>query len=331
MACDLRWARVPRGPHRYYEGEQDADVKALITGGTGLLGRKLLTELSDATVLSRDPERAQRALGSVVVQRWEPEAGPVPTEALRGVDAVFNLAGDPVAQGRWTREKKRRIRASRVVGTRNLVAALAAAPTKPRVLVSASAVGVYGDQGDRECVEGSPPGDGFLAEVCAEWEREARAAEELGIRVVCARIGIVLAPGGGALGRMLTPFRWGIGGRLGSGAQWMPWIHVDDVIGLLLHAARNTSIRGALNLVAPAPVTNAEFTRVLGRVLRRPAVLPVPRAALRLALGEMSEMLLASQRVVPRAAQRSGYGFLHPDLAAALKAVLSAPPHEAAA
>jgi len=299
-------------------------MTALITGGTGLLGRKLLTELPDATVLSRDPDRAQRALRSVMVHGWEPEAGPVPAEALRGVDVVFNLAGDPVARGRWTTAKKRRIRDSRVVGTRNLVAALAVASRRPQVLVSASAVGLYGDQGDRECTEDSPSGEGFLADVCREWEREALAAEDLGVRVVCARIGIVLARGGGALAQMLAPFKLGVGGRLGSGKQWMPWIHVNDVVGLLRHAARTVSIRGPLNVVAPAPATNVDFTHELARVLRRPAVLPVPRAALRLAFGEMSEILLASQRVVPQGAERSGYAFQHPDLRGALEAVLSA-------
>jgi hypothetical protein len=303
-------------------------MTALVTGGTGLLGRKLLEELPDAAVLTRDPERARPSLGSVALHRWEPEAGPVPAEALHGVDVVFNLAGDPVAQGRWTSEKKRRIRDSRVVGTRNLVAALASSEQQPEVLVSASAVGFYGDQGAQECHEASPQGSGFLAEVCADWEREARAAEELGIRVVCARIGIVLARHGGALGRMLTPFKLGLGGRLANGTQWMPWIHVDDVVGLLVHAARSTSVRGALNVVAPEPVTNADFTRVLARVLRRPAILPVPKTALRLAFGEMSELLTASQRVVPLAAQRTGYEFRHAELGAALEALLSASSHE---
>ena len=305
-------------------------MKTLITGGTGLLGRTLLEGLLAPVVLSRDPDRARRTLGPVTVHRWDPETGPAPTAALRGVEAVFNLAGDPVVQGRWTTEKKRRIRDSRVIGTRNLVAALAAAQSRPRVLVSASAVGYYGDQGDRECDEDSPRGGGFLAEVCAEWEREALAAEELGVRVVLARIGIVLAPGGGALQRMVAPFRLGAGGPLGSGRQWMPWVHVDDVIGLLRHAARNTSVRGALNVVAPAPARNADFTRALARQLHRPALLFVPRAALRLAFGEMSDVLLASQRVAPRQAERSGYVFRYPELRGALAAVLSPGRHEEA-
>ena len=184
---------------------------------------------------------------------------------------MFNLAGEPVSEGRWTDEKKRRIRDSRVVGTRDLVAGLALLKSRPRVLVSASAVGYYGDRGDEELDERSAAGHGFLAEVCADWEREAMAASQLGIRVVCVRIGIVLAPGGGALARMLTPFRMGVGGRLGSGRQWMPWIHIKDVAGIMLHASWNNEINGPMNAVAPSPVTNADFTRALAHAVHRPA------------------------------------------------------------
>jgi uncharacterized protein (TIGR01777 family) len=227
-----------------------------------------------------------------------------------------------VAEGRWTVERKRRIRDSRVLGTRHLVAGLAAEESRPRVLVSASAVGFYGDRGDEELDETSSAGQGFLAEVCAEWEREALEAERLGIRVVCARIGIVLAHGGGAMAKMITPFRLGAGGRLGSGKQWMPWVHLDDVVGILMHASRDARIRGAVNAVGPGPVTNADFTRALGRALHRPAVLPVPSLALRVAFGDMSEILVASQRVFPRAAERTGYAFAHPELGGALAAAL---------
>ena len=297
--------------------------RALITGATGLIGRQLLSSIEDPVILSRRPDEARRLLGPVEALLWEPEAGPAPSEALRGVEVVFNLAGEPVSEGRWTSEKKRRIRDSRVVGTRNLVAGLAALKSRPRVLVSASAVGYYGDRGDEELDERSAAGHGFLAEVCTEWEREAMAASQLGIRVVCVRIGIVLAHNGGALARILIPFRMGMGGRLGSGRQWMPWIHIKDVAGILLHASRNNEINGPMNAVAPRPVTNVDFTRALAHALHRPALLPVPRTALRLAFGELSEILIASQRVFPRVAERTGYAFEYSDLDGALDYVMS--------
>jgi uncharacterized protein (TIGR01777 family) len=305
-------------------------MKALITGGTGLVGRELLRHLPDAVVLSRDPAQAQRALGHSRVVGWAPEEAPVPAEALQGVEAVFHLAGDPVAEGRWTPAKKRRIRDSRVLGTRNLVAGIAAMPRRPALLVSASAVGYYGDRGDEMLGEGAPLGDGFLPEVCDAWEREALSAEALGVRVVCVRIGIVLAPGGGALARMWTPFKLGAGAQLGSGRQWMPWIHIDDVIGLMLLASQRPTLRGPLNAVAPGPVTNAEFTRALGHALRRPALLRAPEAALRLAFGEMSGIMLASQRVSPELALHSGYHFKYPELGHALESIVGASQPKAA-
>jgi uncharacterized protein len=297
-------------------------MRTLVTGATGLIGRALIACLENAVVLSRDPERAKRALPAVEAYTWSPEAGPPPADALRGVDVVFNLAGEPVAEGRWTAEKKRRIRDSRVLGTHNLVAGLAALEKRPRVLVSASAVGYYGDRGDEEIVETSPAGHGFLAEVCTEWEHEALAAETLGIRVVCARIGIVLAQGGGALTRMLPAFRLGAGGKLGDGRQWMPWIHLDDVVGILLHASQDERLRGGINAVGSQPVTNADFTRALGQAVHHPAFLTVPKIALRLAFGEMGEILTDSQRVLPKLAEQTGYVFKHADLSDALKAVL---------
>jgi uncharacterized protein (TIGR01777 family) len=249
-------------------------------------------------------------------------AGPAPSIAFSDVDAVFNLAGEPVAEGRWTEDKQRRIRDSRVLGTRNLVLGLATLERKPAVLVCASAVGYYGDRGNEELTEASAVGSGFLAEVCAEWEREARVAESLGVRVVCVRIGLVLAPNGGALQRMLPPFKLGLGARLGSGQQWTPWVHIEDVIGVLLHASRS-AVTGALNAVSPAPVTNIDFTSALGRAVHRPAALVAPKTALRLAFGQMSEILVASQRVLPRATQLSGYVFQYPELNAALAAVIA--------
>jgi uncharacterized protein (TIGR01777 family) len=298
-------------------------MRALITGATGLVGRHLLGRIENPVVLSRNPDEARRRLGSVEAHAWNPAGGPAPAEALRGVEVVFNLAGEPVADGRWNDEKKRRIRDSRVAGTRNLVSAFATLETRPKVLVSASAVGYYGDRGDEELDERSTPGHGFLAEVCVDWEREAMAAEQLGVRVVCVRIGIVLAPGGGALASMLTPFRLGLGGRLGNGKQWMPWVHIKDVAGVMLLASRNDAIRGPMNAVAPRPVTNLDFTRALAHAVHRPALLPVPRAAIRLAFGELSDILIASLRVFPRVAEHSGYIFDHPDLAGALDDVMT--------
>ena len=298
-------------------------MKTLVTGATGLIGQGLVGRLESVAVLSRDPEQARNKLAGVEAHAWAPEAGPPPAAAFQDVEVVFNLAGEPVAEGRWTAERKRRIRDSRVLGTRNLVAGLAGLTTRPRVLVSASAVGYYGDRRDQTLDETSAPGHGFLADVCVEWEREALAAERLGVRVVFVRIGIVLAQSGGALAKMLTPFRMGAGGRLGDGRQWMPWIHLDDAVGILLHAMKDARVRGAINAVGPQPVTNAEFSRALGHAMHRPAFLPVPKTALRLAFGEMSEILTASQRVLPREAQRTGYAFKHPELAGALAAALT--------
>jgi uncharacterized protein len=281
-------------------------------------------------LLSRHPRPEKGSPGGGRTFAWDPEHGPAPAEALRGIDAVFHLAGEPVAEGRWTDDKKRRIRDSRELGTRNLVAGLAALEHKPKVLICASAVGYYGDRGDEELDESSAPGSGFLPEVCVAWEREAAAAEALGIRVVCVRIGIVLAAHGGALGRMMTPFKMGLGGKLGSGDQWMSWIHLDDLVGMMLHASLERELRGPMNGVSRTPVTNADFTHALGRALHRPAFLPVPRAALRIAFGEMSEIMMASQRVLPRVAARSGYTFRHPELDSALAAVVAASHRKAA-
>ena len=299
-------------------------MNAMITGGTGLLGRALLERLPDAVVLSRDVQRASHALGPLGrPARWDPSAGPPAAETLRDVEVVFNLAGEPVAEGRWTSDKKRRIRDSRVLGTRNLVAGLRALETPPSVLISASAVGYYGDRADEVLDEASGAGSGFLAEVCAAWEQEALAAEALGVRVICARLGVVLAPGGEALARMLPVFRMGAGGRLGGGRQWMPWVHLADAADLLVHAARSPDLSGPINVVSPQPVTNTAFTAALGRALRRPAFVPVPKAALRLAFGEMSEVLLASQRALPRRAEDAGYAFAHRDLDRALADLLA--------
>ncbi len=298
-------------------------MRALVTGATGFLGRRLVKRLGRPVVLSRDPGLVRRVLGEdVEAFRWDPQGGPAPVEALRDVDTVFHLAGEPIAEGRWSAAKKDRIKDSRVLGTRNLVTAIESLSPRPRVLVSASAVGYYGDRGDETLDESAAPGGDFLAEVCQSWEAEANRASTLGVRVVTPRNGIVLDRAGGALAKMLTPFKLGLGGRLGSGRQWMPWIHLDDLIGMLLHAVEKNEISGAMNAVGPAPVTNREFTRTLASVLERPAIFPVPAPALRLAFGELASVLLGSQRVVPRVAEKTGYHFLFPDLVSALRAAL---------
>ena len=298
-------------------------MKALVTGGTGFVGRQLLGLLDRPTVLSRDVSRGQRTVGRSAgrVVGLDPLAGPPPAEAFDGVDVVFHLAGESVAEGRWTAAQKVRIRESRVIGTRNLVAGIARAEPRPRVLVSASAVGYYGDRGEEELTEASPPGDDFLADVCIAWEREARVAEQHGVRVVLARTGIVLGQGG-ALAKMLTPFKLGAGGPLGNGRQWMPWIHVADLARLYLHAADTTSIQGPMNAVGPHPVRNSEFTKALGRALHRPAFMPAPYLGLRLVFGEFAKVLFASQRVIPQVAIDTGFHFEYPQIAAALAEIL---------
>jgi uncharacterized protein (TIGR01777 family) len=240
-------------------------------------------------------------------------------DAVREADALVNLAGEPIAARRWRSAQKKRIRESRVEVTRALVAAVGGATQRPRILVSASAIGYYGPRGDEPLDENAPAGTGFLAEVCQAWEREALTAEPLGLRVVRLRIGIVLAAGGGALAQMIPPFRRFLGGPIGSGTQWMSWIHRDDVTGLVVDALENESYRGAVNATAPNPVTNRDFASALGAVLSRPARLRTPAWVLRLAVGEMAGLLLTGQRVLPRAAQTLGYRWRYPELGAALR------------
>jgi uncharacterized protein (TIGR01777 family) len=301
-------------------------MRVTVTGATGLIGRRLVAALlqrGDAvTVLSRDPARAGAALG-VPALAWDPLGGPPPAAALAGATGVVHLAGEPVAQ-RWSAEAKRRIRESRERGTANLVAGLAAGEPRPLVLVCASAVGYYGARGTEELDEGAPPGGGFLAQVCVAWEREARAAAALGVRVVVVRTGVVLDPSGGALAKMLPPFRAGVGGPVAGGRQWLPWIHVDDLVGIYLAALDGPDWEGPVNGTAPAPVTNRDFSKALGRALRRPAVAPVPRLALKLLYGEMEQIVTTGQRAVPRRALELGYAFRHRDLDEALRSALAA-------
>lgn len=300
-------------------------MKALVTGATGFVGPRLLRLLDSPVIVSRNPEKARRAVGNLAgpIFRWDPMREPLPAEALEGVDVIYHLAGESVAEGRWTAAQKARIRESRVIGTRHLVQGLKQVDRKPSVLVSASAVGYYGNRGDDELTESAGPADDFLAEVCVAWEREAMAAEQFGVRTVTARTGIVLGAGGGALAKMLTPFKLGAGGPLGNGKQWMPWVHVADLARLYVHAADTPSINGPMNAVAPNPVRNSEFTKALGRQLHRPAFMPAPYLGLRLLFGEFAQVLFASQRVIPRVALETGFVFQYPDIASALREILA--------
>lgn len=294
----------------------------LITGASGFIGRKLVTDLLargdcvNYLARHRSPILDSRA----AFHAWDGRS-PAPLNALPRLDAVIHLMGEPVAQ-RWTPQAKDRIRRSRIDSTRQIVSAIAGLRHKPSVLISASAIGYYGNRGDEILTEASMPGVGFLADVCINWEYEAARARDLGLRVAIIRIATVLGREGGALPKMLTPFRWGIGGRFGSGKQWLSWIHIADLARLFLFAA-DTKVSGALNGSSPKPVTNAEFTRILARAVHRPAIFPIPQFALNLALGEMSDFLFDSLRVVPATTEKAGFTFEHPDLTEALPNLLS--------
>jgi uncharacterized protein (TIGR01777 family) len=300
-------------------------VRVAVTGATGLIGTRLVRALQargdEVTVLSRDPLRAREALGDVDAHAWTPLDGPAPAAALGGRDGVVHLAGEPVAQ-RWTDAARRRIHDTRERGTRNLVEGVGAADPRPRVLVSASGVDYYGPGGDQPLTEESPPGDDFLARVCVAWEREARAAAELGLRVVNVRTAVVLDASGGALGKMLPFFRLGIGGPVAGGRQYMPWIHADDIVGIYLAALDDESWSGPVNAGVADPPTNREFSRALGRALHRPAFAPIPALAVRLLYGDMAAIVTDGQRIVPTRALEHGYAFRHTELGAALRDAL---------
>jgi uncharacterized protein (TIGR01777 family) len=301
-------------------------MRVTLTGATGLIGTKLVAALKErgdeVTVLSRNPDAARSSLG-VEAARWDLHAAPAPAAALAGRDAVVHLAGENVAQ-RWSEDAKREIRASREEGTRNLVAGLEAVPAdeRPTALVASSAVGYYGKHGDEELTEAAPPGDDFLAHVCVAWESETDAAARLGLRVVKVRTGVVLDQDGGALAKMLLPFKLGIGGPVAGGDQYLPWIHVDDLVALYLRALDDDAWSGPVNATAPTPVTNTVFSKALGHALHRPAVLPVPGVALHVLYGDMAEMVTEGQRAVPARAQELGFTWAHGDLDEALRSAL---------
>jgi uncharacterized protein (TIGR01777 family) len=294
-------------------------AKILVSGSSGLIGAALIPALKSSgyeiTCLVRGTASSRDQI------QWDP-AQPLVPESVSGFDAVVHLAGESIV-GRWTEGKKRRIRESRVKGTLRLAEALAQAPQRPRVLISASAIGYYGDRGEETLREDSASGSGFLPEVCREWEDATELATKAGIRTVQMRFGLVLSRFGGALQKMLPPFRLGVGGNMGSGRQWWSWVDIDDLVGAVQHVIKTETLRGPVNVVGPSPVTNAEFTKTLASVLSRPAILPMPAFAARLVFGQMGdELLLASQRVEPAKLLASGYVFQKPDLRLALSAIL---------
>ena len=297
-------------------------MKILVTGASGLVGSALVQLLADS---GHEVVRLGRTAPGPADLRWDPDAGVLEAAALEGFDGVIHLAGENIAAGRWNAARKRRIRESRVQGTRLLARTLANLERPPGVLVSASAVGFYGDRGDEELSEQSPAGSGFLSEVCREWEAATEAAAGKGIRVVHARLGVVLSRDGGALAKMLMPFKLGAGGIVGSGRQYMSWITLEDTAAALAHLLVTETAAGPVNVVAPAPVTNREFTKTLGRVLRRPTLFPLPAFVARLVFGEMADaLLLGSTRVKPASLLDSGYVFRHGSLEEGLRAVLAA-------
>lgn len=296
-------------------------MKILITGASGLIGRELrksLEKKGHELLLAgrRSPEKPNQI-------KWTAEEGFSEPERLEGLDAVIHLAGESISGIRWTEEKKKAIRDSRVNGTRSVVDTLAKLDTKPKVFISGSAIGIYGNRGDEIMTESEPPGDNFLADVCKAWEAESLRAERLGIRTVLLRTGIVLSKEGGALGTMLTPFKLGVGGVVGSGKQWMSWISLADEIAVINFVLENESVSGPINLVSPNPVTNEEFTKTLGEIIHRPTILPLPKFAVKMVFGEMGDaLLLDSTRAVPKRLQDLGYQFEFTDLRSALTEAL---------
>ncbi|MDZ4801045.1 MAG: TIGR01777 family oxidoreductase [Bryobacteraceae bacterium] len=291
-----------------------------ITGASGFLGPHLIARLLKDGHSIRTLGRRDTGIAGVRHFAWDATAGEPSPDSLEGVEAVVNLIGEPVAQ-RWNSEVKRRIRESRGKGTRNLVSGLARLAVKPRVFVGGSAVGFYGDRGDELLTENSSAGQDFLAQVCLEWEEASQGAAKLGMRVVVLRTGIVLGADGGALAQMATPFKAGVGGPVGSGKQWVPWIHVDDWVELVLFALANEPVKGPVNAVASNPVRNADFAHALGSALSRPSLLPVPVFALKLLYGEAANALVSSQRALPTVATRAGFQFRYPEVAGALNQI----------
>ncbi len=297
-------------------------MDVLVSGSTGLIGTALVRALEERG--HRVVRLVRSGGGGRDAVRWDPSSGTIEADGLEGIDAVVHLAGEGIAEGRWTAEKKARILDSRKQGTRLLAGAIAGLRTPPRVMVSTSAIGYYGDRGNELLRETSPPGDLFLSKVCVEWEGAAEPAREAGVRVVHPRIGIVLSTKGGALKQTLPIFKLGLGGKIGSGRQYWSWVTLDDVVGAMIHAIETNTLEGPVNVVAPDAPTNVEFTKALGRVLNRPTVFPLPAPAARLMLGEVAdELLLPSARVEPARLKETGYDYRHPELEGAFRHLLN--------
>lgn len=319
----FRHATTARDLARHARFADRAPISVAVTGASGLVGSSLLPFLTTGGHRATALPRVGTRRGEAPKTGWSPDTGILSPESFEPVDAIVHLAGESIASGRWTEARKARIRDSRVDGTRNLVRSLARLEQPPRTLVCASAIGLYGSRGNETVDETASSGDGFLAETCREWEAAAREAEELGIRVVLLRFGIILTPSGGALAKMLPPFRLGGGGVLGDGSQYMSWISIDDAVGAIHQALLDGKLSGPVNVVAPEPVTNREFTKALGRVLGRPTLFPMPAPAARLLFGEMAdEMLLSSCRVAPRILTAAGFAFDDPRLEPTLERLL---------
>ena len=297
-------------------------MRSLIIGGTGFIGQHLANHLNNPIIAGRSLKKIKNRSPGYEARQWAPTQylGP---GFFDGVDGVFHLAGASIFHGRWNVAKKERIRNSRVESTRRLVDGIGRSAVKPRVLVCSSAVGIYGDRGDEPLTESSRPGDDFLARVCRDWEQEALRAQEFGVRVVLIRTAVVLGRNGGALAQMLPPFKLGLGGRLGNGNQYMPWIHIEDLCRIMLQAMEDGHLSGPVNAAAPNPVTNRAFTRALAQALHRPALFPMPAFLLKIVVGEFAAVLLASQRVQPEVLDKSGFTFHYPDIDSALSNLIS--------
>ena len=308
-------------------------MKVMIAGATGFIGKELIKKLNkkghEIAVLTRNSETAKFHIPvHCELIDWDPKIKSLSPGALKGVDAVINLAGEGIADGRWSPKRKRELMESRVLSTRRLVEAMTYMDEKPRVFLSASAIGFYGDRAEELLHETGSKGQGFLSDICQRWEDEALRANQLGIRTAAYRIGMVLGHDGGALDKILPPFKFGVGGNLGNGSQWMSWVHIKDLADMMVYAIENSNVKGIHNAVSPNPVTNGEFTKTLGKVLKRPTLFPVPKMVLKMALGELSELLLGSQKVSSKKINEAGFEFKYPELETALEEVCQHAYHE---